>query len=85
MEEQILEAAERQPTINIRHLAAHTGTSHAFVHHKLQEQQLYPYHIRSVQELVQYTAPARHAFCQWILQQFAEDPMFVSKLLLMDK
>jgi hypothetical protein len=48
MKEQIPEAGEREPTISTRRLAAATNTSHASAHHKLQYQQLYPYHVQSV-------------------------------------
>jgi hypothetical protein len=51
----------------------------------LQEQQLYPYHIQSVQELEPHDAPARTVFCQLILQQLAEDPMFTAKFLFLDE
>jgi hypothetical protein len=37
----IFEINERQLAIDMRHLVARTGTSHASVHHTLQEQQLY--------------------------------------------
>lgn len=70
---------ERQTTISITCPAASTGTSHASVHHALQEHQLYPYHIQSMQELVLQDAPARRAFCQWILQHSAKDPTFIAK------
>jgi hypothetical protein len=41
-----------------------------------------PYHIQSLQELVLHDAPARHVFCQWILQQFAWNPMLTAKELI---
>jgi hypothetical protein len=41
IEEQILEAVERQPTINIKRYASSTGTFHASVLRTLQERQLY--------------------------------------------
>jgi hypothetical protein len=85
MEEQIHEFVERQPAVSTRHLAAFMGTSHASVHHTLQEQQLYATCIQSFQELVPRDAPARHAWCQWILQQLAKDPMFTVNVLFMDE
>jgi hypothetical protein len=72
MTQQIFNVTERWPTTSARYLATRTGTSHASVHHILQEQMLYPYHIHSVQEFVALSAPARHAFYQWILQLSAK-------------
>jgi hypothetical protein len=75
MAERILEVAERHSR-----LAASASTSHASVHPTIQEQQLYPCHIQSVQELVPHDTPARRAFCQCILQQSAEDLTFTAKV-----
>jgi hypothetical protein len=50
-EEYILIVAERQPSRNTWSLLGRTGTFDASAHRPLQEQQLYPYLIESVQEL----------------------------------
>jgi hypothetical protein len=47
MVRQILEFDKRQPATSTRLLIPHTGILHAYVHHALQEQQLYPYCIQS--------------------------------------
>jgi hypothetical protein len=57
VEGQILEV-RRHTTISTKCLAAHT-LAFSSVHCTLQEQQLYPYHVQSVQELVPYDAPAK--------------------------
>jgi hypothetical protein len=85
MEEQILEFVERQTAISTRRLAACMGTSHAYVHHTLQKQQLYAFCIQSLQGLVPRDAPVRHGFCQWILEQLAENLMFKADVLFMDE
>jgi hypothetical protein len=61
------------------------NTSHTSAYRTLQEQQLYPYHILSVQVLVPHDAPARRAFCQWILQQSAEGTTFTEKVSFTDE
>jgi hypothetical protein len=61
LEDQIFEVFERQPTISTRRTAAHEDTSYPSAHVKLQEQQSYLYHIRSVQVLVPHDTPARRA------------------------
>jgi hypothetical protein len=65
-----------QSTITIRCFAASE-------HHTVQEQQLYDYHIHSVQE--PYDAPASREFCLWILQQSSEDPTFTTAVLFVDR
>jgi hypothetical protein len=62
MEGQILRAAGGQHSISTRGCAARTGISHASVHRKLQEQQLYRCHVQTLQELVPHDAPARREF-----------------------
>lgn len=64
MEEWKLEIIERPPTISTR---------------CLQEQQLYPSHIHSVQELVPHDVPARCSFCQW-----TRDPVFRTRVSYID-
>jgi hypothetical protein len=56
----------KEPTVSTKRLASGTGTSHTSLQHTLQEWQLYPCHIQTVQELVPHDEPARCAFCQWI-------------------
>jgi hypothetical protein len=85
MEVPILEVFERQPTMSTGCLAARTGTSDASVQRTLHEQQLHPYHIQPVQELVPHDAPARRQICQWSLEQSTEEPTFTAKALFMDE
>jgi hypothetical protein len=59
MVESILEVIEGQSAISTRCFAARTGTSHNSADHTLQEQQMCPYHIQSVQELIPHNVLAR--------------------------
>jgi hypothetical protein len=83
IQEQIFEVIERQPAVSTGHLVAHAGTSHASVHHTVQEHKLYLCHIQSMQELILHDALARHVFCQWNL--LAKAPSFTVKILFMDR
>jgi hypothetical protein len=62
--QQVLQVVEREPTLSTRLLVARVGTSHASGDRTLREEQLYHYHIQSVQELVPHDAPARRVFSQ---------------------
>jgi hypothetical protein len=86
MEEQILEVAEGQSAVSTRCLAARTGTSHDSAHHTLQEQQLCPYHIQSVQGLIPHDALARCGIhsVSWFLQ-LPKTPAFTAKVLYVDE
>jgi hypothetical protein len=55
------------------------------LHRTLWEQQLQPYLIQPVHELIPQNAPTRPAFRQRILQLSAEDPTFRTKVLFTDK
>jgi hypothetical protein len=80
----ILEVTERHPAISTRSLAAWTGASHV-IRRTLQEQQLYAYYVQSVEEIISHDAPARCAFCQFILQQLARDRSFTTEVLFTDE
>jgi hypothetical protein len=71
--------------MSTRRFAAPTGNTLASVHHTSQEKRLYPNRFQSVQELVAHDEPARRPFCQWILQQSAEDLTFAAKVLFKDE
>jgi hypothetical protein len=63
MAEYILEVVEGQPEISIRRLEGRLGTVPLSVLPALQERQLCPYNIQSVQKLVSRDEPARHELC----------------------
>jgi hypothetical protein len=68
-----------------RRLAARTGASQASVHRTLQEQQLYPYCIQSIQESMPHDASPTSAFCRRILQQSAEDSTCTEEVSLAEE
>jgi hypothetical protein len=62
-----------------------TYRHHPCVYLTLQEQQLYPCYLQTVQELGPCDASARCAVCSWILQEPTEEPMFTTKVSFADK
>jgi hypothetical protein len=62
------------PLSVLRCLTPYIGICH--VHHTPKELPFYTYNIQCMHKLVPHAARLRHAFCQRILQQLAEDPVF---------
>jgi hypothetical protein len=77
----ILYIAHRRKTVYHQywHSAVRRGTRYASVHCILPEQQSHHFHIRL------HDAPARRAFCQWILQQSVEDRTLIAKVLFINE
>jgi hypothetical protein len=59
--------------------------SHWSIWNILHKNLLYPYHIQRVQSLTQEDYPRRQNFCEWLLQENDQNPMFVSKMLMTDE
>lgn len=85
VEEQVLHCVEENPSLSTREIARTVGVSHDTVWKILRENLLYPYHIQRVQALNDADYPARVNFCQWLLQQTAQDPHFPCKILMTDE
>lgn len=85
VQEEILEAVDRTPSISTRRLALQVNVPHTTVWRLLKEYQLYPYHLQRVQALSPADYPARVRFCQWFLQQCGVNPNFSAVVLFTDE
>jgi hypothetical protein len=61
------------------------NVNHWSIWNILHKNLLYPYHIQRVQSLTQEDYPRRQNFCEWLLQENDQNPMFVSKILMTDE
>lgn len=64
VEEELLDAVQIFPTISTRRLSLRFNISNASVWRTLREQQLYPFHVMPVQDLLQQDFNKRKNFCQ---------------------
>jgi hypothetical protein len=85
LEENILHHTEQDPASSTRRIEAVEHVSHMTVWRVLHRQLLYPYHLQRVQGLGPADFPAREAFCQWFVHQYALNPFFVSSVLFTDE
>jgi hypothetical protein len=68
VQKDILDVVNETPGISTRRESMQVGVAHSTVWRVLQEQQLYPYHLQSVQALSLQDYPAWVMFCQWFLE-----------------
>lgn len=84
-EERVLDLVDENPDRSTRHLAAEVGMSHMAVWRVLHEQQLYPYHVQTVQALQPGDYAPRLVFCRWLRQKNLENDNFVKNILSTDE
>lgn len=84
-EVEILNSVENDASVSTREIAREVGVSHWTVWRTLHENLLYPYHLQRVHSLEEYDYAPRINFCRWLLQQTAQNPEFLSKLLMTDE
>lgn len=86
IEDQILNMAHENPSVSTRQVAREIpGVSQSTVWRILHEEQLYPYHTQRVQALQPEEYPQRIQFCEWVLEQEALNPEFLSDVLATDE
>lgn len=84
-EENVVDAILENPSLSTRRLANQLQLSQNFVWRTLNKEVLHPYHRQSVQALHPEDNQQRLEFCQWILQQNARNPNFISLVLWSDE
>lgn len=85
LEERVLHRVEEEAGDSTRRIALREGVDHTTVWRVLKTNQLYPYHLQRVQGLSELDFPAREAFCVWLLETCANDPLFLPSLLFTDE
>lgn len=85
LEEAVLNEIEQNPDTSTRKIANLLNISHKLVWKILRDQQLYPYHIQRVQALLPRDFPQRVAYCNWVSEQRAVFPEFLSQILFTDE
>lgn len=85
VEEEVLELVNDNPKISTRLLERQTGVSKTTVNRILQEQQIHPFHIQPVQELLLQDPASRMNFTRVIRERRAADPLFHTKILFTDE
>ena len=85
IEEHVLDLVYRGPAISTRQISATLGFPQSTVWRLIRRQQLYPFHLKKVQDLTPADYPRRQQFCQWLRQCQANDPMFIWRILFTDE
>lgn len=81
-EEDILDTIEEEPEISTRRLSRQIGISKSSINRITRRQQLHPYHIQGVQELLPPDLDARVIFCHFILNRGID---FHKKIIFTDE
>jgi hypothetical protein len=80
-EQRILAHVAANPGTSKRRISSAEGVHRSTVWRILHEDQLYPYHLQSVQGLKPEDLSRRVRFCQWCLEQCVRHPQILWKLL----
>lgn len=84
LEENILQHIDEDPNLSTREVGAMLRVGNSTVWRVLHEQLLHPYHIQRVQSLTPADYPARVNFCNWYVNQTAND-MFSALVMYTDE
>lgn len=84
-EENVLNAVAEHPHTSVRRIAAELEVQKSTVHRVLKEQQLHPYHLRRIHELLPQDPNSRLNFCNWFKGKQNEDNNFVNTILMTDE
>ena len=84
-EEAVIDFVEENPTISVRDIERRSGIPKSTAHRILQDEGLYPYHLRRVQALLPRDMPDRLAFCQWLLNEDEQNPDTLKRILWTDE
>lgn len=85
VKEEILDAVQLSPSTSSRRLSLRLDVSSTSIWRTLREQQLYPYHVTPVQELLPHDYNKRRHFSQWLIRKCTRDPNFLSRMLVTDE
>lgn len=85
LEEAVIDAATDNPAISTRRIGHNLHVSQNFAWRVLNREVLHPYHPQHVQALHIGDAQQRLAFCNWLLQQHANNNDFISHVLWSDE
>lgn len=85
LEERVLDRVEENPGDSTRRIALTEDVDHVTVWRVLRTQQLYPYHLQKVQGLSENDFEPRRAFCTWLLEACAANPLFLPSVLFTDE
>lgn len=85
IEDAVLHEVEEHPETSTRKIARNLNICHQIVWRILVDFLLYPYHILRVQALLPRDFPSRVTFCQWYLENIAQNPQFESNILFTDE
>lgn len=85
LEEAILHQIEVDPSKSTREISEVMGVNHVIVWQVLKENLLWPYHIQRVQGLLPADFQPRIQFCEWYLQQCAENREFEMRVIFSDE
>jgi hypothetical protein len=80
LEEEVLRALEEDPNASIRSVALACDASKSTTH-RIIKANLHPYHYQRVQHLREEDFPRRVNFCQWLLNQNANNSYFSRHIL----
>lgn len=84
-EENILDFVQRNPRESIRRTALRFRLSSSSVGRFLKKQNLHPYHMQKVQELLPGDLHKRVAFCQTMINYHENNPQFCRQILFTDE
>ena len=86
LDDRVLNAVRRNPTISTRNLANNLGLSQSTVWRVLHEDGQHPYHYTTVQDLILPIDPQqRLGYCRQMLEMYEADPNFLSRILSTDE
>lgn len=85
IEEEILDRVEEDPSASTRRLALEVGVSKNTVNRTLRQQQLHPFHLQPVHDLLPLDSELRQRFCRFIRETRALDENFHKTILFTDE
>jgi hypothetical protein len=80
-EDEVLETFNEDGTRSIRNVANTMGLTKSTVQRILRDNRMHAYHYTKVQHLLPEDYAPRVEFCTWLLEQHAENPIFLKKIL----
>uniref|UniRef100_V5I8V2 DUF4817 domain-containing protein n=1 Tax=Anoplophora glabripennis TaxID=217634 RepID=V5I8V2_ANOGL len=84
-EENIIERVVDTPELSVRQIGRELQIPHVSVWRVLHQELLHPYHYQQVQHLQEGDNLQRLLFCNWILQNLTEDPLFLQNIIWSDE
>lgn len=84
-EEDVLQILYNNPAVSTRRIALQTNISQSVAWRIAKGQQLYPYHLRQVQEHLPEDSGMRLEFSEWLIEQHNINPNFLSNIIFTDE